>query len=249
MSGHSKWSTIKHKKGAKDAARGKIFSKLNKEITVAAKAGGGNPDSNPRLRLAIATARSQNMPMDNIDRAIKKGTGELEGVSYEEISYEGYGPGGIAVYVQCLTDNKNRTSAEIRNIFSKLNGNMAGAGSVAWIFEAKGLITVTASAIDEEKLFEIISDAGAEDLSAEGNIYEIVCETANFESVKKALESEGVKMESETITMIPKNQTEVDAATASSVLALVDTLEDNDDVQNVYTNMDVSEDVFKELNG
>ena len=249
MSGHSKWSTIKHKKGAKDAARGKIFSKLNKEITVAAKAGGGNPDSNPRLRLAIATARSQNMPMDNIDRAIKKGTGELEGVSYEEISYEGYGPGGIAVYVQCLTDNKNRTSAEIRNIFSKRNGNMAGAGSVAWIFEAKGLITVTASAIDEEKLFEIISDAGAEDLSAEGNIYEIVCETANFESVKKALESEGVKMESETITMIPKNQTEVDAATASSVLALVDTLEDNDDVQNVYTNMDVSEDVFKELNG
>src|SRR3989338_73914 len=185
MSGHSKWASIKHKKALVDAKRGKTFTKLIREITVAAKTGGGDPGSNPRLRTAISSAKSANMPVDNIDRAIKKGTGALEGVNYEEVFYEGYGPAGVAIYVQCLTDNKNRTASDIRNIFSKKSGNLAGAGSVAWIFEMKGLITVDANAATEDKLMEIVLNAGAEDFSREGDNFEIVTQPHDFEAVKK----------------------------------------------------------------
>ncbi|MBI3999533.1 MAG: YebC/PmpR family DNA-binding transcriptional regulator, partial [Candidatus Omnitrophica bacterium] len=188
MSGHSKWASIKHKKALVDAKRGKMFTKLIREITVAAKTGGGDPDTNPRLRLAISTAKSGNMPADNIERAVKKGTGALEGVSYEEVVYEGYGPEGVAIYVQCLTDNKNRTASEIRNIFSKKNGNMAGAGSVSWLFEKKGLIVVSQDKATEDQLMELVLNAGAEDLSKAGDKFEIITGTSDFETVKKALD-------------------------------------------------------------
>ncbi len=247
MSGHSKWASIKHKKAAADAKRGKVFTKLIKEITVAARSGGGDPDSNPRLRTVIINAKAANMPADNIERAIKKGTGELEGVTYEEVVYEGYGPSGVAMLVQCVTDNKNRTAAEVRSIFNKLGGSMAGAGSVAWIFEKKGLIVVAKENANEDKLMEIAISAGAEDLGQGENSFEVTTDPQNFHAVKEAIEKAGIAVESADLTMIPKNQTPVSADQARSVLNLVETLEDNDDVQNVYANFDIPDEVMKEI--
>lgn len=247
MSGHNKWASIKHKKAIADSKRGKLFTKIIKEITVAAKTGGGDPATNPRLRTAILAAKGGNMPADNIERAIKKGTGELEGVTYEEVMYEGYGPGGVAMLVQCLTDNKNRAAAEIRSIFTKGNGSMAGAGSVAWIFEKKGLILVSKSAATEDQLLELVIGAGAEDMTTEGESFQVTTGLQDYENVRTAVEKAGIAMESSQITMIPKNQTAVDADGARAVLSLVDSLEDNDDVQNVYMNADIPEEVMKEI--
>ncbi len=247
MSGHSKWASIKHKKAIVDAKRGKVFTKIIRELTVAAKQGGGDPESNPRLRTIILTAKGANMPADNIERAIKKGTGELEGVTYEEVAYEGYGPGGVALLVECLTDNKNRTAAEIRSIYSKGNGNMAGAGSVAWIFEKKGLIIITDEKATEDKLMEVAIAAGAEDLAAEDGKFEITTSMQDFWAVKEAIEKAGVAIESADLTMIPKNQTKVSADDARSILKLMQNLEDHDDVQNVYANFDIPDEVMKEI--
>jgi len=247
MSGHSKWSSIKHKKAAADARRGKLFTKLIREIMVAARSGGGDLNSNPRLRTAIGTAKEANMPSDNIERAVKKGTGGIEGVSYEEVHYEGYGPNGVAVYVRCLTDNKNRTAADIRNIFSKRGGSMAGAGSVAWIFEKKGLIVVPGTGASEEQLMEIALQAGAEDFSAVAGKFEIVTEPAAFEAVKASLEKAKIHPESAELTLIPKNQVSLTPEKARAVLALIDALEDHDDVQNVYANFEIPDEVMKEL--
>lgn len=247
MSGHSKWSTIKRKKGALDAKRGKLFSKLNKEIMVAAKSGGGDLSANPRLRTCVQKARDNNMPMDNIERAIKKGTGDLDGVHYEEIMYEGYAQAGVALLVDSLTDNKNRTFPEVRNIFSKKGGNIANPGAVAWMFEHKGLIVVAADAAVEEALFELVLENGAEDLKNEGDHFEVVTEVDAFENVRKAIEESGTKYDSAELTYIPKNTVKVeDAEEARKILALVDALEDNDDVQNVYANFDISEEILKE---
>lgn len=247
MSGHSKWSSIKHKKAAVDAKRGKIFTKLIREIMVAARVGGGDPNSNPRLRTAVSTARGANMPSDNIERAIKKGTGGIEGVTYEETHYEGYGPHGVAVYVHCLTDNKNRTSADIRNIFTKRGGSMAGAGSVSWIFEKKGLIVVPQAQVTEERLMELVLQAGAEDLSSSGNKFEIVTDPASFEAVKAGLEQAKIVPESAELTYLPKNQVSLTPEKARAVLGLIEALEDHDDVQNVYANFEIPDEVMKEL--
>lgn len=247
MSGHNKWSTIKHKKGAADAKRGKIFTKLIREITAASKTGGGDPNTNPRLRTAINSAKSENMPADNIERAIKKGTGEIEGVTYEEALYEGYGPSGVAIIVQCLSDNKNRAAAEIRSIFTKGGGNMAGAGSVAWIFEKKGLIVVDAAKTTEDALMEVALGAGAEDLTQSDGKFEIVCGPHEYEAVKTAVEKAGIPADSAQLTMIPKNTTPVSSEGARAVLSLIETLEDHDDVQNVYANCDIPDEVMKEL--
>jgi len=248
MSGHSKWASIKHKKAATDSKRGKIFTKLIKEITIAARNAGGNVDANPRLRLAISKAKGANMPANNIDRAIKKGTGELEGVNYEEIVYEGYGPAGIAVYVEAVTDNKNRTTAEIRNIFTKYGGNMAGAGSVAWMFEKKGYFSIAKGTIEEDALMTIALDNGAEDLTTEGDAFEVKTLPQDFENVKKALEEKSIATESAELTMIPKSTVKIGEQTkAKQLLALIDNLEENDDVQNVYANFDISEDVLKKI--
>jgi YebC/PmpR family DNA-binding regulatory protein len=247
MSGHSKWASIKHKKAIVDKKRGKIFTKVIREITVAARIGGGDPFTNPRLRLAIQSAKGANMPSENVDRAIKKGTGTLEGSHYEEVIYEGYGPAGVAIYVQCLTDNKNRSAGEVRSLFSKKQGNMAGAGSVAWIFEKKGLIVVSATGISEDKLMELAIHAGAEDLSRSDEQFEIVSGPNEFEAVKKALDDAKVEYESAQLTMIPKNTVSVSAAHARAVLQLIEALEDHDDVQNVYANCDIPDEVMKEM--
>jgi len=247
MSGHSKWSSIKHKKAAVDAKRGKIFTKLIREIMVAARVGGGDPESNPRLRTAVSTARGANMPSDNIERAIKKGTGDIEGITYEETLYEGYGPHGVAIFVHCLTDNKNRTASEIRNIFSKREGSMAGAGSVAWIFEKKGLIVVSQAKASEDRLMEVALQAGAEDLSPSGDKFEILTDQANFETVKHALEQAKIVPESAELTYIPKSQVPLTPEKARAVLGLVEALEDHDDVQNVYANFEIPDEVMKEL--
>jgi YebC/PmpR family DNA-binding regulatory protein len=247
MSGHSKWHSIKHKKSATDAKRGKLFTKVIKEITIAARHGGGNPDANPALRLAISKAKQANMPADNIDRAIKKGTGELEGVNYEEVVYEGYGPAGVAIYVEVLTDNKNRTTAEIRNLFSKHGGNMAGANSVAWMFEKKGYLAISKETIAEDALMSIALESGAEDLSSEGDTFEIKTLPQDFEKVKKALDDKSVKIESAEVTMIPKSTIKILEDKAKQVLALADALEDHDDVQNVYSNFDIPEEVLKTI--
>ncbi len=244
MSGHSKWATIKHKKAATDAKRGKVFTKLIKMLTVAAKNGGGNPDTNPSLRLAIDKAKEANMPQDNIERAVKKGTGELPGVSYESISYEGYGPGGVAFYVDVLTDNKNRVTSEIRTIFSKGGGNLAGAGAVSWLFEKKGLFIVNKKDAAEDQLMSVVLDAGAEDMSDEGETFEIKCQPADYEKIKKALDTAKVKMASSEVTFLPKNTIKVAGDQAKQVLNLVEQLEDNDDVQNVYANFDIPDDIL-----
>ena len=247
MSGHSKWHSIKHKKAATDAKRGKLFTKAIKEITVAARRGGGKPDVNPQLRLAIQKAKQANMPADNIDRAIKKGTGELEGVTYEEIVYEGYGPGGVAIYIEALTDNKNRTTSEVRNIFSKNGGNMAGSGSVSWMFEKKGYFAISKDTIDEDKLMALALECGAEDFTTEGDTYEIKTLPQDFEKVKKALEDKSVKVDSAELTMIPKSTIRILDAKVKQILSLVDALEEHDDVQNVYANFDIPEEMLKSV--
>jgi len=239
MSGHNKWSTIKHKKGAADAKRGQVFTKLIKEITVAAKLGGGDPDGNPRLRAAIDKAKSENMPKDNMERAIKKGTGELEGVTYEEITYEGYGPGGVAVLVEVMTDNRNRSVSEVRSIFTKCNGNMGETGCVSWMFDKRGLIVFSKST-DFEKLFETALEAGAEDVADEEEQFEVITDPANFIEVRESLEKKGFRYESAEVTMIPQTLVKLEGKPAESMLKLMERLEDNDDVQNVYANFDIS---------
>ncbi|KAF0215833.1 MAG: hypothetical protein FD174_3974 [Geobacteraceae bacterium] len=246
MSGHNKWSTIKHKKGAADAKRGKIFTKLIKEMTVAAKLGGGDPEGNPRLRTAIDKAKAENMPKDNIERAIKKGAGGLEGVIYEEINYEGYGPGGAAVLVEVMTDNRNRSVSDIRSIFTKCNGNMGETGCVSWMFDKKGLI-VFSGQTDFEKLFEAALEAGAEDVTDEEEQIEVLTDPANFIEVREALEKGGFKYESAEITMIPQTMVKLEGKQAESMLKLMDRLEDNDDVQNVYANFDISAEEMEQM--
>jgi len=241
MSGHSKWATIKHKKGALDAKRGKIFTRLIKEITIAAKLGGGDPDGNPRLRSAIAAAKGENMPAENIKRAIQRGTGELEGVSYEEITYEGYGPGGVAVIVDVLTDNKNRAVSEIRHAFSKNGGNLGADGSVSWMFTKKGVITIAKSAAGEEKLTEIVLDAGAEDLSDEGENWEVLTDPKDFEAVTNALKAANITPEHAEVTKIASTYTKLEGSQANAMIRLLETIEDLDDTQNVYSNFDMDE--------
>ena len=247
MSGHSKWASIKHKKAIVDAKRGKVFTKLIREISAAARTGGGDPVSNPRLRTAIQSARIANMPADNIERAIKKGTGGLEGVSYEEVMYEGYGPQGVAILAQCLTDNKNRTASEIRSIFAKMGGSMAGAGSVAWLFEKKGLMVVSKEHASEDRLMEIVLAKGAEDLTEAGGKFEIITAPHDFEVVRHALEEAKIPMESAQLTMIPKNQVTASPESARAVLRLINALEDHDDIQSVYANCDIPDEVMKEI--
>jgi YebC/PmpR family DNA-binding regulatory protein len=241
MSGHSKWATIKHKKGATDAKRGKIFTRLIKEISIAAKGGGGDPDGNPRLRTAILAAKAENMPQENIKRAIQRGTGELEGLTYEEIVYEGYGPGGVAIMVQVLTDNKNRAVSEIRHAFMKNNGNMGESGSVGYLFSKKGLIIVAKSAADEEKLTEIVLDAGAEDLSDEGDTWEVITDPKDFEAVLNAIKAAKITPEHSEVTMIASTYQKLEGNQATAMMRLLETLEDLDDTQNVYTNFDMDE--------
>ncbi|TLU82338.1 MAG: YebC/PmpR family DNA-binding transcriptional regulator [Chlorobium sp.] len=249
MSGHSKWATIKRKKAATDQKRGNLFTKLVKEITIAAKMGGGDPSGNPRLRLAIDTARSNSMPMDNIQRAIKKGTGELEGVSYDEITYEGYGPAGIALIVETATDNRNRTVADMRHIMSRNNGSLGESGSVSWMFQRKGSVDVPKSAADEEMLMEILLDAGLEDLDIDDeNYYTVICDIKDLEGVKKALEAKGLAYENARIDFIPDNYIELDVEDAQKVIKLIDSLESNDDVQAVFSNMEISESAMNSLN-
>ena len=242
MSGHSKWHTIKHKKGALDAKRGKIFTKLIKEITVAARTGGsGDVNANARLRKAVTDAKGQNMPNDTIDRAIKRGTGELEGAQYDEITYEGYGVGGVAVMVETMTDNRNRTVAEIRHLFSKNGGNLGEAGSVAWMFDKKGYFVVDKKAKPEDELFEIVIEAGAEDLKDEGEVFEITCAPESFEAVQDALKAKGVETQAAEVTMLPQNSIKLEGADAKSMMKLYDALDDHDDVQKVYANFDIDE--------
>jgi len=239
MSGHSKWATIKHKKGALDAKRGKIFTRLIKEVTIAAKTGGGDPDGNPRLRGAIAAAKAENMPAENIKRAIQRGTGELEGVNYEEITYEGYGPGGVAVIVHVLTDNKNRAVSEVRHAFSKNGGNLGESNSVSWMFTKKGVIVVAKDAASEDKLTEIVLEAGAEDLSDEGESWEILTDPKDYEAVTAALKAAKITPEHAEVTMISSTYTKLEGTTAGQMMRLLDTLEDLDDAQNVYSNFDM----------
>jgi YebC/PmpR family DNA-binding regulatory protein len=244
MSGHSKWATTKHKKAATDAKRGKIFTKIGKEITVAARLGGGDPGGNPRLRTAVAKAKSVSLPAENIKRAIQKGTGELPGVSYDEITYEGYGPGGVAVLVESMTDNKNRTVSEIRNIFSKAGGNMGEAGCVSWMFHKKGYVVVKREKTDEDKLMSLALDAGAEDMQTEDDNFVITTPPNDLEKVKKALEDAGLALEVAEITMVPQTYVKLEGKEAQQMLRLVETLEDNDDVQNVYANFDIPDDIL-----
>lgn len=248
MSGHSKWKTIAHKKGAADVKRGKVFSKISKELTVVAKKGGGDPDKNPSLRTAIQKAKAANMPSDNIKRAVKKGTGEIEGATFEEITYEGYASGGVALVVMALTDNKNRAAAEIRHIFTKHGSSFAGQGSVSRGFERKGQIFVDASTIEEDTLMDVILDAGAEDMKRDGDQFEILTDPSSFFQATESLEKAGIKTLSAEISLVPVTYVPVGDKTAvSSVLRFITELEDNDDVQNVYTNMDVDDKVLKEL--
>lgn len=241
MSGHSKWATIKRKKAALDAKKGKIFTKLIKEITIAARQGGGDPAGNPRLRLAIDNAKAENMPAENIERAIKKATGELEGVTYHELTYEGYGPAGVAMLVEVATDNKNRTVAEVRHIFSKHGGSLGETGSVAWMFERKGVITVPKQDKSEDDILAIVLDAGADDLQTEEEFYEITTSVENFEPVRKALQENNLKIDNASLQWIAKNTIEVKGEDAEKVMKLIEALEDCDDVQNVYSNADIDE--------
>ena len=242
MSGHSKWHTIKHKKGALDAKRGKIFTKMIKEITVAARTGNsGDVDANARLRKAVNDAKAQNMPNDTIDRAIKRGMGELEGVNYDEITYEGYGPNGVAVMVETMTDNRNRTVAELRHLFSKNGGNLGESGSVAWMFDKKGYIVVDKAAKPEEELFDVAIEAGADDMQDDGDVWEILTTAENFESVTEAIKKAGIQPQAAEISMIPQNYIHLEGADATQMMKLYDALDDNDDVQKVYANFDIDE--------
>jgi YebC/PmpR family DNA-binding regulatory protein len=246
MSGHNKWSTIKHKKGAADAKRGKVFTKMIKEITVAAKMGGADPLGNPRLRTAIDKAKAENMPKDNIERAIKKGSGDMDGVSYEETTYEGYGPGGAAVLVEVMTDNRNRTVSDVRSIFTKCNGNMGEAGCVSWMFAKKGLI-VFSKQNDFDKLFEAALEAGADDVVDEDEQIEVLTDPSSFIEVRESLEKAGFKYDSAEITMIPQTMVKLEGKQAETMLKLMDRLEDNDDVQNVYANFDISQEEMESM--
>jgi len=248
MSGHSKWSTIKRKKGKADAERGKKFTRLIKELTVAARDGGGDPGGNPRLRTAIAAAKSENMPADNIKRAILKGTGELPGVVYESATYEGYGPGGVAIYMEVLTDNKNRVVADVRHILSKYGGNLGANGCVAWMFDKKGVIIVDLESSDEDTLLEVALEAGADDMSSDSGSYEILMEAGMVDDVRTAIEAKGIKIESAEVTMVPQNTTKLETEKeASSMLKMLDLLEENDDVQKVYSNFDIDQELLEKL--
>jgi len=246
MSGHSKWHSIKHKKAAADAKRGRVFTRLIKEMTVAARSGGGDVNANPRLRLAVANAKAANMPAENIKRAVMRGTGELPGVTYEEVNYEGYGPGGVAIFMRVLTDNRNRTVAELRHILSKNGGNLGESGCVAWMFDRKGYLVVEQSATDEEKLLDLALGAGAEDMREDGSNYEILTSPEGFEIVKNALETAQVPTAAAEISMIPQNYVKLEGKDAQSMLKLMDSLEDHDDVQNVWANFDIDESEFEE---
>jgi len=247
MSGHSKWASIKHKKGAADAKKGALYTKIIKEITMAARNGGGSPDMNPALRTAMAKAKEANMPSDNVKNAIKRGTGELPGVIYETINYEAYGQGGVAIMIQTLTDNKNRTTAEVRNILSKKGGNMAGAGSVVWMFNMKGYIVVDKSAAAEDVLMDAALEAGAEDIKTQEKVYEVFSAPADFEKVKQALQEKGINFQSAEVTMIPTSTVKVVGSDARQVLGLVEALEEQDDVQEVYANFDIPDEVIEQI--
>ncbi len=247
MSGHSKWNTIKRKKGAVDAKRGKVFTKIIKEIIIAARSGGGDMNGNPRLRTAVLAAKAENMPRDNIDRAIKKGTGELEGVNYEEFTYEGYGPGGVAMLLEVLTDNKNRTVAEVRHIFSKQNGNLGEAGCVSWMFEKKGLISFDKTGVDEDRLIEVALDAGALDVKDAGKEFDVTTPPGTFEEVKKKLETTGFKSTYGEVTMVPQTTVRLSGKEAEQMLKLMEGLEDSDDVQKVYANFDIADEEMERL--
>jgi YebC/PmpR family DNA-binding regulatory protein len=249
MSGHSKWATIKHKKGALDAKRGKIFTRLIKEISIAAKNGGGDPDANPRLRGAILAAKAENMPADNIKRAIQRGTGELPGATYEEFSLEGYGPGGAAVLLDINTDNRNRTVSEIRHCFGKNGGNMAEAGAVSWMFHKKGDIVIPKSAAKEDDLMNIVLEAGGEDLHDDGENWEILTEPSAYESVLEAVKKAGIAPASSSVAMIPQNYIKLEGQAANTMIRLMEALEDQDDVQNVHSNFDIDEKLLEEVAG
>jgi len=239
MSGHSKWSTIKHKKAAADAKRGSVFTRLIKEITIAAREGGGNAEFNPRLRSAVAEAKNNNMPASNIERAIKKGTGELEGVHYEEITYEGYGAGGVAIMIDIITDNRNRTASEIRKIFSKHNGSLGEQNCVAWMFETKGVIVLEKTAVSEDRLMEVALEAGAEDIAEDDDNWEVTTEPSSFQAVREALEQAQFPVVSAKVEKIPQNTVQAEGKEAVQVLRLAEALEEHDDVQNVYANFDI----------
>jgi len=247
MSGHSKWSSIKHKKGAADARRGRIFTKLIKELTVAARIGGGDPEGNPRLRTAIQSAKAENMPKDNIERAIKKGTGELEGVSYEEVSYEGYGPGGVALLVECLTDNKNRTVADLKHILDRHGGSLGGPGCVSWIFEKRGMIVFDKDQVEEEKLLEVALEAGADDIKEVETEFEVIISPSNFEAVKKAFDDRNMVYSLAEVSMVPQNTVKLEGKKAEQMLNLMEAIEDNDDVNHVYANFDIPDKVMEAI--
>jgi len=247
MSGHSKWKTNKGKKMAADAIKGKTYTKVIKEITIAARAGGGNPDMNPALRTAISRAREANMPADNVKMAIKRGTGELPGVIYETVMYEGFGPGGVALLIEATTDNKNRSTAEIRNLMSKKGANMAGAGAVSWMFAKKGYFLVEKSAANEEELMTIVLDAGAEDFKSDDKNYEITTSPESFEKVKAAIEAKGIKMQDAEVTMLPSSTVKLAGDQAKQLLALIESLEEHDDVQNVYANFDIPDEIMEQI--
>ena len=249
MSGHSKWATIKHKKGALDAKRGKIFTRVIKEISIAAKNGGGDPDSNPRLRTAIAAAKAENMPADNIKRAIQRGTGELPGVNFEEFSLEGYGPGGVAVLLDINTDNRNRTVREIRHAFGKNGGNMAEAGAVSWMFHKKGDIVVPKSVAKEDDLMGIVLEAGADDLRDDGENWEVLTDPSGFEAVVEAVKKAGIQPASAEVVMIPQNYIKLEGSQATTMIRLVEALEEHDDVQNVHSNFDIDQKLLEEVAG
>lgn len=241
MSGHSKWHTIKHKKAATDAKRGRVFTKVIKEITVAARTGGGDPEGNPRLRTVLEAARAANMPKDNIEKAIKKGTGELPGVSYEEVSYEGYGPGGVAVYVQALTDNRNRTLPEIRHLFTKYGGNLGESNCVGWMFEKKGYIVLSKDKASEETLLEVVLEAGGDDVRDDGDNWEILTPPERVQAVKEVLGGRGIPVASAEISMVPKNTVRLEGKKAQQLLSMMEALEEHEDIQNVWANFDIDE--------
>jgi YebC/PmpR family DNA-binding regulatory protein len=247
MAGHSKWANIKHRKGKQDAARGKTFTKLIREVTVAAREGGGDEATNSRLRSAVLAGKAMNMPAANIERAIKKGIGDIEGESYEAAIYEGYGPGGVAMFVEALTDNKNRTVSEVRHIFNKYNGNMAESGAVAWVFEQKGLVVVPKEGVEEDDLMMIALEAGAEDISEEESTFEIYTPMAETDIVRKAVEEAGITVERAELTRIPQNSVNVEGKIAQQLLVLMEMLEDNDDVQRVYANFDIDDEELAAL--
>jgi YebC/PmpR family DNA-binding regulatory protein len=249
MSGHSKWATIKHKKGALDAKRGKVFTNLIKEITVAAKAGGGDPDGNPRLRTAVLAAKAENMPQENIKRAIQRGTGELEGVNYEEISFEGYGPGGVAIIVDVLTDNRNRAVSEIRHTFAKHSGNLGENGSVRFMFSKKGVISIEKSAASEDQLMDIVIEHGGEDLNDEGESWEIITDPASYEEVLQGVKAAGIPVEMSEVTMVASTYTKLEGNQAAQMIRLIEALEDLDDTQNVYSNFDMDADQMEQAAG